>query len=226
MIRTTIDGMRLAISIGLICSACSATLGESLCGNGILDPGEQCDDGNVKPLDGCSANCEIEQPTSCKTSTENAIRAALGNDREFNGMLTRAESLGYVITRFKRPLQCSEGPAPTTYLAMLRSKDKRRGHAVIIYRTDMPQWMRTAVIYTAGDLDQYVMVPLVTLHVDRRNDPPTVEIFDPTTGKRVEAAPTTTISSTPQAVSGAASTTSVGGLPCALPAAVAKYVPK
>ena len=226
MIRTTIDGMPLAIAIGLICCTCSATLGESLCGNGILDQGEQCDDGNVKPLDGCSANCEIEQPTSCKTSTENAIRAALGNDREFNGMLTRAESLGYVITRFKRPLQCSEGHAPTTYLAMLRSKDKRREHAVIIYRTDMPQWMRSAVIYTAGDPDQYITVPLVTLHVDRRNDPPTVEILDPTTGKRVEAASTTTISSTPQAVSGAASTSSVGGSPFALPAAVAKYVPK
>ena len=131
-----------------------------------------------------------------------------------------------MITRFKRPLQCSEGQAPTTYLAMLRSKDKRREHAVIIYRTDMPLWMRTVVIYTAGDLDQYVMVPLVTLHVDRRNDPPRVEILDPTTWKRVEAASTPTISSTPQAVSGAASTTSVGGLPFALPAAVAKYVPK
>jgi cysteine-rich repeat protein len=30
------------------------------CGNGILDPGEQCDDGNLINGDGCSATCELE----------------------------------------------------------------------------------------------------------------------------------------------------------------------
>jgi cysteine-rich repeat protein len=30
------------------------------CGNGILDPGEQCDDGNRINGDGCSADCMIE----------------------------------------------------------------------------------------------------------------------------------------------------------------------
>src|SRR6185295_13136490 len=29
-------------------------LGRTLCGNGVLDPGEQCDDGNKTPGDGCS----------------------------------------------------------------------------------------------------------------------------------------------------------------------------
>ena len=33
-----------------------------LCGNGTLDPGEQCDDGNFRSGDGCDANCT---PTSC-----------------------------------------------------------------------------------------------------------------------------------------------------------------
>jgi cysteine-rich repeat protein len=32
-----------------------------LCGNGVRDPGEQCDDGNRTPLDGCSATCQFEQ---------------------------------------------------------------------------------------------------------------------------------------------------------------------
>jgi cysteine-rich repeat protein len=31
------------------------------CGNGILQSGEQCDDGNTTGGDGCSATCEIEQ---------------------------------------------------------------------------------------------------------------------------------------------------------------------
>jgi cysteine-rich repeat protein len=42
------------------------------CGNGILDPGEQCDDGNPFSGDGCSAQCQVEpcfacagQPSAC-----------------------------------------------------------------------------------------------------------------------------------------------------------------
>jgi cysteine-rich repeat protein len=30
------------------------------CGNGMLDPGEECDDGNVIPGDGCDASCRVE----------------------------------------------------------------------------------------------------------------------------------------------------------------------
>lgn len=36
-----------------------------LCGNGKLEEGEQCDDGNTDALDGCSANCEIEVSDTC-----------------------------------------------------------------------------------------------------------------------------------------------------------------
>jgi len=35
---------------------------ESYCGDGILDDGEACDDGNNTDSDGCSANCAIEPP--------------------------------------------------------------------------------------------------------------------------------------------------------------------
>lgn len=31
---------------------------ESICGNGVLDPGEGCDDGNLKDGDGCGSTCE------------------------------------------------------------------------------------------------------------------------------------------------------------------------
>jgi cysteine-rich repeat protein len=33
-----------------------------VCGNGIHEPGEECDDGNTDDGDGCSSNCEIEIP--------------------------------------------------------------------------------------------------------------------------------------------------------------------
>jgi cysteine-rich repeat protein len=33
------------------------------CGNGVIDPGEQCDDGNRLDLDGCDSNCRYEMVT-------------------------------------------------------------------------------------------------------------------------------------------------------------------
>lgn len=35
------------------------------CGNGAIDSGEQCDDGNEEPGDGCSALCKLEDITGC-----------------------------------------------------------------------------------------------------------------------------------------------------------------
>lgn len=32
------------------------------CGNGVLDPGEGCDDANALPADGCSPKCKLEKP--------------------------------------------------------------------------------------------------------------------------------------------------------------------
>ena len=39
---------------------------QSLCGNGVIDLGEACDDGNRQDGDGCSCNCKIEF-TECAT---------------------------------------------------------------------------------------------------------------------------------------------------------------
>ena len=36
-----------------------------LCGNGAFDPGESCDDGNIKARDGCSPTCAVESCASC-----------------------------------------------------------------------------------------------------------------------------------------------------------------
>ena len=40
----------------------------SKCGNGVMDPGEQCDDGNKTPGDGCSAICQIPAGWTCTGS--------------------------------------------------------------------------------------------------------------------------------------------------------------
>jgi cysteine-rich repeat protein len=42
-----------------------AVMIESLCGNGDLDAGEMCEDGNNNNLDGCSATCQVEIGSDC-----------------------------------------------------------------------------------------------------------------------------------------------------------------
>ncbi len=39
--------------------------GPSLCGDGVIDDGETCDDGNILNQDGCSSTCQIEPAASC-----------------------------------------------------------------------------------------------------------------------------------------------------------------
>jgi fibro-slime domain-containing protein len=43
------------------------TLCDILCGDGLIRGDEQCDDGNIDPADGCSANCVIEGGYNCTT---------------------------------------------------------------------------------------------------------------------------------------------------------------
>jgi fibro-slime domain-containing protein len=62
------------------CSLPDATVG--YCGDGVLEAGEQCDDGNSKPGDGCSGTCQIEPGWTCPMVDEPCVRdvsATCGN---------------------------------------------------------------------------------------------------------------------------------------------------
>jgi cysteine-rich repeat protein len=73
-----------------------------MCGDGILDPGEECDDHDQQGNDGCSATCAIEAGYRCKnavnvnTGSDNAGgRAAVGTND-----LVWSWSEGFATTRF------------------------------------------------------------------------------------------------------------------------------
>ena len=54
----------LAVVVVLTYAKVSAVPIADICGNGLLEGTEQCDDGNLLSGDGCSAICEIEVPVS------------------------------------------------------------------------------------------------------------------------------------------------------------------
>jgi len=56
----------------------AATL-PSKCGNGLFDPGEQCDDQNAQRGDGCSSACQIEPGWTCAGWPSVCTKAVCGN---------------------------------------------------------------------------------------------------------------------------------------------------
>ncbi|MFQ5664792.1 MAG: hypothetical protein ACE5I7_00010 [Candidatus Binatia bacterium] len=54
------------VSIVLSIVVLADTEGNAICGDGFLDPGEQCDDGNVSSGDSCCANCTLP-PCDCRS---------------------------------------------------------------------------------------------------------------------------------------------------------------
>jgi len=48
-----------------------------LCGNSVLDAGEGCDDGNLRPEDGCNGACKIEDLAACETDRDAACASGV-----------------------------------------------------------------------------------------------------------------------------------------------------
>jgi len=54
-------------------TGCSYPVIENCCGNDIAEAGEQCDDGNQTPGDGCDENCQSEITVGCADGSEDQI---------------------------------------------------------------------------------------------------------------------------------------------------------
>ncbi|WP_245678426.1 hypothetical protein [Chondromyces crocatus] len=94
-----------------------------VCGDGILDAGESCDDSNVTPGDGCSIECAVEsgytcsgEPSTCSDIDECALETlTCGINAECVNLLGSAECWcadGYQVdpwTACPAPSPCDDG---------------------------------------------------------------------------------------------------------------------
>jgi cysteine-rich repeat protein len=51
--------MRILLLLAVLAAACGENVEADPCGNGMLDPGEDCDDGNASDDDDCSTLCYL-----------------------------------------------------------------------------------------------------------------------------------------------------------------------
>lgn len=70
----------------------SPTLVPVLCGNGILETGEACDDSNITNGDGCSAQCKIEAPVCGNSILETGEACDDGNTTSCDGCSSACSS--------------------------------------------------------------------------------------------------------------------------------------
>ncbi len=52
-------GLMVVVGV-LVGGAARASDRDPVCGNGVVERGEECDDGNLRSHDGCDAECHIE----------------------------------------------------------------------------------------------------------------------------------------------------------------------
>lgn len=82
----------------------------AVCGNGVTEPSEECDDGNTKSGDGCSATCksacEICEKTFCK-----AVQAGEAGEHNANSDDPLTASPDLYTDCYQMPGQVGSGPA-------------------------------------------------------------------------------------------------------------------
>jgi cysteine-rich repeat protein len=107
-----------------------------VCGNGVLETGEGCDDGNMTNGDGCSALCQIEQPSVLVPVNQFNAGDSIGEGEAADGTIGEAHhetvwSTGYqsgdVVSSLNERLEAQDAVA---YYENNATRDPTFNHAV------------------------------------------------------------------------------------------------
>ncbi|CAN5226422.1 hypothetical protein BH11MYX1_BH11MYX1_07060 [soil metagenome] len=93
-----------ALIFSSVVAACgSSNNGSHACGDGVLDSGEQCDDGNTTSGDGCSSVCKIETANTCGNGT-----VEVGTEQCDDGNTVGGDGCS-ATCQTEAPLNCGNG---------------------------------------------------------------------------------------------------------------------
>jgi cysteine-rich repeat protein len=84
-----VGGLRAFGAEAPAASVASAAEATGSCGNGAIDPGETCDDGNTSDNDGCPADCAVD---SCTPDADRTVDVTVSFDAPY-GVLVAGMSL-------------------------------------------------------------------------------------------------------------------------------------
>jgi cysteine-rich repeat protein len=140
-------------------SDCVQACGPS-CGNAIVESGEQCDDGNAVPGDGCSATCQAELQEgswSGAVLSDSEYEALIVGDSASQALLQVAADLGYDSTpRFATRWESTGGLLH--YFAHLRNPADVRDVATIDTDPSRAPSLRSLLYRTGSDGAPQVVV--------------------------------------------------------------------
>jgi cysteine-rich repeat protein len=129
------------------------------CGNGILETGEECDDGNTDVGDYCSPTCTLSLPGWSVTSSDHYY-GRFGASRHFQAAMAVAESWGYSPT-FERVFRTFESSTDSVYLGILQSVSDPNDKLVMRSRDNVPEAVATVFYRTSpGPLVVDVFSPI------------------------------------------------------------------
>lgn len=134
--------MKTGLAAILFIAACtSSSNNNGVCGDGVVDPGEQCDDGNTVSGDGCSSTCTIEtaQPVCGNGVVETGEQCDDGNTTNGDGCSSTCKTEGKTTANWTirrtgsaTPLTCPPGyDTAALYSQLLDSNGQTVGQPVI-----------------------------------------------------------------------------------------------
>jgi cysteine-rich repeat protein len=112
--------MKTCLCAILFLAACTSSSNNGpVCGDGVVDTGEQCDDGNTTAGDGCSATCDNEYKTTANWTFKNA-GAVVACPNGYNTVAVYSQLLDAQGNPSGQPIidlfTCSDGTGMTSFL--------------------------------------------------------------------------------------------------------------